>query len=203
MKFLKYLSIFAIFSILAACNESVEDLPAEDYHALFGNKKMDPPYIGYETMPKLPCEPQISEEEYIYPGKEIAEKRRYKVKLTFYYKEKDFYGDQISVNPKSYVMLRYIDENKKLKILRTYEDEGVPAAFENNVKKEMEFEAESGFPMYLGLYGAGYNSFEIKATMQATSTDGLIVTPQINYESKFRTDGYSNDFGFCEKIILP
>ncbi|MGQ2107239.1 hypothetical protein ACT4R0_05675 [Ornithobacterium rhinotracheale] len=203
MNFLKYLGIIIAFFAFVQCNETAEDLPAEDYRALFGNKKMPPPYIGYETMPKLPCEPQISEEEYIYPGKEIAEKRTYKVTLTFYYLEKEYYGDEVSSNPNSYIMVRYIDEHKKLKILRTYEDEDIPATFKNDEKSVIEFQANSGFPLYLGIYGAGYNSFQMKATLQATSTDGLIVTPEIKYENKFRTDGYSNDFGFCEKIILP
>lgn len=42
MNFLKYLGIIIAFFAFVQCNETAEDLPAEDYRALFGNKKNAP-----------------------------------------------------------------------------------------------------------------------------------------------------------------
>ena len=198
-----FIILSALF-MFSACNETAEDLPYEDYKKLFGNEKVTPPYLGYETMPKLPCEPEISKEEYIYPGKEIANKRDYTVTVKFYFKEVKRIQD--GSNASSRVDLRFVGENKELKVLKTYKSfdiEGDKANFENGKERTITFDVQSGFPLYLGIAGAGFDDFRMKASIQAKSKDGLIVTPKIEYETQINTDGFSPEFSYCEKIILP
>lgn len=207
MKNYRTIISFIIISTLLslfACNEEAKDLPEENYQQLFGNEVLNPPYQGYETMPKLPCEPDISKEDYIYPGVTIEEKRNYTVTLKFYFKEKSQYFENQN-KTYSQVFLRYVNEHKQLAILKTYtdfEETGRPD-FQNGKPFVRKFKASSGFPLYLGIWGAGWDAFEMKASLQAISDDGLIETPEIHYENKLYTDGFSPDFSFCQKIILP
>ncbi|MBV7440361.1 hypothetical protein KRX57_02940 [Weeksellaceae bacterium TAE3-ERU29] len=198
-----FIILSALF-VLSACNETAEDLPDEDYEKLFGGEKIKPPYLGYETMPKLPCEPEVSKKEYIYPGKEIEDKRDYTVTVKFYFKEVKRIQDGSPASSK--VDLRFVGENKELEILKTYKSfyiENDKIDFENGKQYTKTFKVKSGFPLYLGISGAGYDNFNMVASIKAKSDDGLIETPELKYEVKTNVDGLSDTFSYCEKIILP
>lgn len=197
---IKYLIILATAFSFITCNKPANDSPDEDYKKIFGKKEIPDPEFDYDLMPILPCEPQLSQKGYIYSGKELNNKRDYIVTLKFWFKEEQTFSGSSMVQSK--VDLRYIDENKKLSILST-KDRGEGADFSNDVVFSKQFKVQSGFPLYLGIFGSGFDSFQMNASIQAVSEDGLIKTPILKYYTKLYTDGYSDNFNYCGKIILP
>lgn len=191
--------LLLIGTIFVACNEKVADTPEEDYLSLFGKKEIPTPTYDNIIMPKLSCDPRVSQATYIYPGKEVASKTTYKVTLNFWFSETKAPSNQSIQTTQSEIQLRYVNENRELEILTTFEDKDL----QNGTTFTKEFEVESGFPLYLGIYGSSFDYFEMKASIQAESLDGLILTPEILYEQKLYSDGHSDEFNFCEKIILP
>ncbi|SDD86699.1 hypothetical protein [Riemerella columbipharyngis] len=194
-----------IFPLILGCNQRSKDFPDENYNSLFPNKgKIDTPDVDYTDMTSMPCDPKEDDINYKYPGVDISENvRTYTVTLKYQFSEEQVNTLGGSDN-RSQFDLKYIDENKKLVTLRSYsDDEGHKQTIENKKQYETTFKVKSGYPLYLSVYGAGYDIFKIKASIQAKSDDGIVVSPVIKYENSFYTDGFSDDFSYCEKIILP
>lgn len=201
---LNIILIITIGLFQSSCNQRTEDLPAEDYNALFPNKgKIERPDLDYTNMIPTPCDPKEDELNFKYPGVDATKNvRDYIVTLKYQFTEQQF--NSMGNGTRSQFDIKYVNEHKKLVTLRSYsDDDGHQQTIENNTPYEISFKVKSGYPLYLSIYGAGYDLFKIKASIQAKSTDGIIITPKVQYETSFYTDGYTEMAPFCEKIILP
>lgn len=194
---IKYL-FFVFVTLVLSCNKLPEDTPDENYQQLFSNVPIPKPEYSLITMPRQQCDPTVTENDYVYPGKELSQKRTYKVTLRFWFEEKRVQNESIT-QVQSDIELRFVDENKRLHLLTTLNEKD----FKSGTQFEKIFEVESGFPLYFGIHGAGFELFKMRASIQATSSDGLIQTPLLEYNIDLYSDGYSDNLNYCEKIILP
>lgn len=202
MKNIWILSLF-VGLMFAGCNERSEDLPDEDYNALFPNKgKIDKPDTDYTNMTPMVCDPKENEMNFQYPGVNIKKNvRDYTVTLKYQFTETK--ANNMGGDSRSQFDLKYVTKDKTLAVLRSYSEDGKPADIENGKEYEVKFKVKSGYPLYLSVYGAGYDLFKMKATIQAKSDDGIVVSPVIKYETSFYADGFTEMTPYCEKIILP
>lgn len=68
----------------------------------------------------------------------------------------------------------------------------------------LSFKVRSGFPMYLSVNGIGPRGSDVKASIKAVSTDGLIEIPELKTELYQHGEGPRKLLHpYCEYIILP
>lgn len=198
---MKHLLII-ITVLFFSCGKSTEELPAENYDKLFPTKNPDKVVISYEDMNILPCDPMENEKEFKNKGVTIKENvRTYTVSLEIYFNENHRGGGLEGVFSK--LDVRYIDEQGKLKVAKTYEDNGVRPTLQKGKKLKKEFKVKSGYPLYLAVFGAGFDYFNTRISLKAVSDDGVITAPELHYQEKTTVDGYKELSPYCQKIILP
>ncbi len=74
----------------------------------------------------------------------------------------------------------------------------------NGEKLEISFNVHSGFPLYLSVSGEGPRSSNIRASITAVSTDGLIEIPSLQTEQYQNEEGINPlRYPYCEYLILP
>ena len=194
--------VLLLSGLFISCNRDEKILPDEDYTSLFPKKSPDEPYKNYDDMVIYPCNPTENELNFQYPGVDISENiRDYTVLLKIHYVEKRFFN--IEQHPNSQFEVRYVDENKKLVILRNYEYGGKPADILNNKELKIKLKVKSGYPLYLATHGYGFNAFDINLLMTAKSDDQVITSPELEYTKYLYSDGSKEMEPFCEKVILP
>ena len=74
----------------------------------------------------------------------------------------------------------------------------------NGEKLEISFNVHSGFPLYLSVSGEGPRSSNIRASITAVSTDGLVEIPSLQTEQYQNEEGINPlRYPYCEYLILP
>lgn len=195
---LKYITV-ALATIAFSCNQKDNDPTEEDYSALFPWKGIEKPESGYEDLNIRQCDPNLALSNYQYIGVELENKRTYKVTLKCSFTEApSLFGGTSSYE------IRFIGADKKLKVISSANN---PEAFHRLVSGQeytTSFEAVSGFPIYLSVNGRGNRFSNVKAKLEAVSTDGLFSIPILS------TEQYQNEEGvvqirnpYCEYVILP
>lgn len=206
---MRYLFFMCMFLILS-CNRQEQDPIQEDYDKLFPFAGIDKPDNIKGDMIVKPCDPDLALEQYKYPGEEDpGAVDEYEVILTCTFSELDNAGDFVS-KPTAKYTVSYINEHKQLVVIpcesavSSGDNEGTPDAMRNGIPKEIRYRVRSGFPMYLSVNGVGPRNSNIKASIKAVSTDGLVEIPEL------KTEQYQNEEGpnklrnpYCEFIILP
>lgn len=197
------LIIIGLAVLFSACGKNVNtDIVSEDYDKLFPYKKPDSLDNIYEDMVVYNCDPNEKDEDFKYPGVIITDEiRRYKVELYIYFMERNsgigggaYYSD---------LNVSYISKNKKRLTLRSRGTSSKVADLTNGEAYKLEFSVESGFPLYLSVTGAGFNSFRTLIYLKAMSEDGLIKSPELRYEVSTYADGAKELEPYCKKVILP
>lgn len=200
---MRYIIITIIISLfIFSCNNLQDDFKPENYDELFPPKDPDDPVISYEDMDLYPCNPTASQENFNYPGVEISENvRTYTVSLKVYFDEKHRLPGLTGVYSK--LDVSFVNIDKKLEILRTYKENGVEPVLKNKEIFEKTFKVKSGYPLYLGVSGAGFDYFSTSIVLKAKSDDGVIIAPTLSYKAKTNRDGYDELSPYCQQVILP
>ncbi|KGL48262.1 Uncharacterised protein [Porphyromonas cangingivalis] len=206
---MRYLFLLLLL-LLPSCNRIDRDPAPEDYDKLFPFGGIDKPDNIRGDMVVKPCDPELALENYTYPGEDVPAGDEYEVVLTCVFNEVDNNGRFVDHSTSQYTV-SYINEKKELVVIvcgedgaGDEEDEEAPPVMENGIIKEITFKVRSGFPMYLSVNGVGPRNSNVKASIKATSVDGLVETPELS------TEQYQNEEGpnklrtpYCEFIILP
>lgn len=187
---------------ISSCQKEQQDLEPENYDNFFPVKPPEKPVISYDEMNPLPCDPTESEDDFTYPGVVIKEnKREYTVTLGILFTEKHKYFNYSQIFSK--LTVRYIDAQGNLQVLRSYKHKGKEATIKNKKIIKKTIKVSSGYPLYIGVYGAGFNYFNTSIFIKAVSKDGLIISPKLTYKQQTAADGYQELPPYCQKIILP
>lgn len=196
----KYALIIGLMFL--GCEKNKPDLPPENYDKFFPTKPPEKPLISYDDMNVLPCDPMENKKEFKYPGVKIKENIRvYTVMIKAVFNE----SHRLTTMPQVFSKLdiRYIDGQGKLKILKTYIDEGKKPILKKGKIFEETFKVKSGYPLYLAVYGAGFDYFNTSVIIKAKSDDGVITPPKLSYRASTHIDGYQELTPYCQKVILP
>ncbi|MDO4771273.1 hypothetical protein [Porphyromonas sp.] len=202
---------FACILFILSCNRHEQDPTQEDYENLFPFTGIDKPESIKGDMVVRPCDPDLVLENYKYPGDEDAtEEDEYEVTLTCEFNELDNAGGFVN-KPSARYTVSYINEHKELVVIpcesaapSDNNDTHHISPMRNGISKQIRYKVRSGFPMYLSVNGVGPRNSNIKASIKAVSTDGLVEIPAL------KTEQYQNEEGpnklrnpYCEFIILP
>lgn len=222
---MKYIWIICLL-LAYSCNTVKEDtIINEEYEKLFPPKEIEKPENKRGELTVQLCDPELALENYKYQGTEIpGDTEKYKVTLVCQFNEINRKGalvDDSEVTARYEV--KYINEKKELITITcgkkgsesTEEDteggndkEGKKEeninVMSNGEELEITFDVYSGFPLYLSVSGVGPRESNVKASIKAVSTDGLIELPEL------QTKQYQNEEGpsalrhpYCEYFILP
>ncbi|MCI7069379.1 hypothetical protein [Bacteroides pyogenes] len=224
---MKYIWTMCVLLLVCSCNTVKEDtIINEDYEKIFPPKEIEKPENKRGELTVQLCDPDLALENYKYPGTEMPEgAEQYKVTLVCRFNEIDRKGDLVDDQlVTARYEVKYINEKKKLVTITcgkknqesaeeddTEEgndedgDEGKNIdVMRNGQDLEITFTVYSGFPLYLSVRGMGPRNSNVKASIKAVSTDGLIEIPELN------TNQYQNEEGpnmlrnpYCEYIVLP
>ncbi len=187
--------LLALSVLLMACNSSPEDPEPEDYDALFPFTGIDKPEISYEDMTHQQCD--IS--NYVYPGVDTQDDaRKYTVTLTCKYTKED------SNSPTPYYFVKYVGIDKQLKAIGTNPNTpDLEEILEEGKEKTITFTLPAGYPMYLSVSGKGDRGTRIEAVVNAVSTDGVVVVPELTYAISQNGVGIDQVVPYCQYIVLP
>lgn len=211
---MKQIWIICLLAV-CGCNTVKEDsLVNEDYDKLFPPKEIEKPENRKGELLVQLCDPEQALESYQYPGAETPDDAdQYKITLTCAFQEKSWDGEPV-VDISSQYKVKYINEKKELVTITcgkkgvNNDKEGVgsstPGVMYNGEKLEISFSVHSGFPLYLSVSGQGPRSSNIKASVKAVSTDGLIEIPSLETEQYQNEEGINPlRYTYCEFLILP
>lgn len=204
---MKYIWIICLVA-LCSCNTINDDqIVEEDYETLFPPKDIEEPENVRGEMHVQFCDPNLALHNYKYPGEETpSDAEQYEVTLTCSFQEKDInniFVDEVT----SLYEIKYIDSNKELKIIRCGNISGgssEPNTMYNGRTFSTSFKVQSGYPLYLSISGAGPRGSNVKAKLEAVSSDGLIEIPvleSVHYQNKEGIINLQNPY--CEYIVLP
>lgn len=196
-----YILLTLLSLSLFSCNKKDYDPVPEDYESLFPWKGIEKPENSYEDMSVRTCNPNMALANYRYMGVDLEDSREYTITLTTTFTEAP---SSFFISDSKYEV-RYIDANKNIKVIGTNPaNSSLSTLLRNGQPHTIEFKVRSGYPMYLSVNGLGNRASNIKATIRAVSSDGLIIV------SPLSTEQYQNQEGvvqltnpYCEYIILP
>lgn len=185
--------------MLFSCNVKDNDPAEEDYSKLFPWKGIEKPENAYEDMDVRLCNPNDALSNYRYLGVSIADTREYVV--TF----KCEYTEASQTSSPARFEARYIDENKQIVAVGSdANDTSLSHKLNSGKEFSKTFRVKSGYPMYLLVNGVGDRGSNIKASISAVSSDGLIVVPTLSVEQSQNQEGPNRiPSPYCEYIILP
>ncbi len=207
-----YIISFLLVLLLAtftACHRNFDDTPDEDYAKLFPWKGIEKPEKEAGEPKATICDPMKELQDYIYPMVEAPKvERTYDVKLSCTFVEKDRRGVIIPKGKpiSSRIIFRYIDsETGQYKRIGTKStQENLAYTLTNNEPYILEFEAKSGYPLFVSLRGVAPEGTEAKVSIEAKSNDGLYVIEPIENEQVQTVRGMNPlRYPFCEYIVLP
>ncbi len=181
--------------LLLGCNSIPEDPQPEDYEKLFPFTGIEKPEISYEDMEHQSCDIN----NYIYPGVETqTTARKYTVTLTCKYKT----GRNKEAIP--HFAVKYVGMDKQLKVIGSNPQMSeLTEVLTDGEEKTFTFELSSGYPMYLSVSGKGDTDSHIEATVNAVSTDGVVIVPELTYTFTQSRRGVYQIIPYCEYIVLP
>ena len=152
-------------------------------------------------------DPDAPISDYVYPGVDITDNvRNYKVTLTCSFTEVDIAGELIDEDDlTSRYTIRYIDTDKRLRIISSNKRDSTAHIFLTNNKEDtITFTAKSGYPMYLCVNGVGPRSSSVKAKISAISEDGFTIVKPLSVHEYQNEEGLDKiKAPFCGYIILP
>ncbi len=203
------LGLLLLLSAFTACNRDFEDTPDEDYAKLFPWKGIEKPEKEAGEPKASICDPMKELQDYIYPMEEAPKvERTYKVKISCSFIEKDRRGVVI---PKggaitSRLIIRYIDpqtgQYKRIGTKSTQEN--LVHILSNDEAYILEFEAKSGYPLFISLNGQAPEGTSAKVSIEAKSNDGLYIIEPIENEQVQNIRGMNPlAYPFCEYVVLP
>lgn len=205
---MKYIWIICLL-MMCSCNTVKEDsIINEDYEKLFPPKEIEKPGNKRGELLVQLCDPDQALDNYKYPGGEIPnDTEQYKITLICSFQEKSWNGDLVNDITSQY-KVKYINEKKELITIncgkKNRESIDPPNVMYNGKKLEISFNVYSGFPLYLSVSGAGPRSSNIKASIRAVSTDGMIEIPGLETEQYQNEEGINPlKYPYCEYMILP
>lgn len=189
---------------LLSCNGRESEPMAEDYEKMFPFSGIEKPESLKGDLVVKPCDPDLALEQYKYPGEDEVGEDTYEVILTCEFNEVDNSGVYVN-RPTARYTVSYINDEKALvEISSQSPEEDGTAYMRNGIPLEVRFRVRSGFPMYLTVNGVGPRNSNVKASIRALSSDGLVEIPALS------TEQYQNEEGpnklrnpYCEYIILP
>ena len=193
--------------LTGGCSHSSEDYADEDYEKLFPVPGVEKPKVSYEDQVVQLGDPDAPISDYVYPGVDITDNvRNYKVTLTCSFTEVDIAGELIDEDDlTSRYTIRYIDTDKRLRIISSNKRDSTAHIFLTNNKEDtITFTAKSGYPMYLCVNGVGPRSSSVKAKISAISEDGLTIVKPLSVHEYQNEEGLDKiKAPFCGYIILP
>lgn len=212
---MKHVWIISCLLFVCSCNTVREDFVVnEDYEKLFPSKEIEKPENKRGELLVQLCDPDQALENYKYPGTETPNGAdQYKITLMCSFQEKRWDGN-LTKDVSAQYKVKYINEKKELvtiscgkrNIGNAGEDaDGLrPNVMFNGEKLEISFNVHLGFPLYLSVSGEGPRSSNIRASITAVSTDGLIEIPSLQTEQYQNEEGINPlRYPYCEYLILP
>ena len=181
---------------------------------MFPSKEIEKPENTRGELLVQLCDPDQALENYKYPGTETPNGAdQYKITLMCSFQEKRWDGN-LTKDVSAQYKVKYINEKKELvtiscgkrNIGNAGEDaDGLrPNVMFNGEKLEISFNVHSGFPLYLSVSGEGPRSSNIRASITAVSTDGLVEIPSLQTEQYQNEEGINPlRYPYCEYLILP
>lgn len=196
-KIIKCILFLFTLTLFSHCNKIAEDIIDEDYQKLFPFTGVDKPEISYEDMTKKQCDPDEPSKNFVYPGVSIPEAREYDVTIKCVYN-----GDGTGT---SRYEIKYVDENQKIQTIGSYaHNANLSFVLASGEEYKRTFKVKSGHPMYLCVNGVAPRNTNVKASISAISTDGIIVTPTLGTAQYQNQEGPNKvEVPYCEYIILP
>lgn len=189
---------------LSGCSKSYNDAPDEDYSQLFPWQGISKPERDKWNLSPRPCTPNAELTSYIYdPLKRLTESRSYTVRVRCSYREYTRSG-VLTREPSSRYRVMFINEQGLYQTIASYSDAGISQRMTNGEEWTYSFTAHSGYPLFVSVYGLGPQGSSIKASIEATSSDGLLRIEPLG------TEQFQNNEGpnyikqpYCEYILLP
>ncbi|MEG0462940.1 hypothetical protein [Bacteroides sp.] len=209
---MKYVWIICLMAI-CSCNTVKDDLIVdENYEKLFPLKEIEKPENKRGELNVQLCDPSQALKDYKYPGMETPnDAEQYKVTLTCTFQEKGSDNSLIE-DINSVYEVRYINEREELVIIscgkkserNMLSGQPSPNKMYNGEPLVITYTVHSGFPLYLAVSGAGPRGSNIKASIKAVSSDGLIEIPNLETEQYQNKEGIIGlRYPYCEYMILP
>lgn len=208
---LSHILCLPLFALALGCSRTPVDPPQEDYAKLFPFTGPEKPSPRYEEMiPKL-GNPETTPASFVYPGVIIPGlQRTYTVRLSYTFAEPAdlSQGDGLNApeDVRSKVYIRYVDADKQLRSLGSEPSLPVAERLTNDGKPHtLTFTLSTGQPLYLQVGGYALRGTTLNVSLQATSTDGIFVTPTLLTEQSQHADEGNSRLPnpFCQYIILP
>lgn len=207
---LPYSTLLLLALLATSCSRPPIDQPEEDYAKLFPFSGPERPSARYEEMIPRLSNPEVTPETFVYPGVTIPGiQRSYQVKLTYTFAEPAdlSYGrGELAEDVRSHLLLRYVGADKQLHTLGSAAtfDEG-NRLINDGQPHELTFTLTTGQPLYLLVSGSAIRGTTLRASLQATSTDGIFVTPLLETEQSQHADEGEARLPnpYCQYIILP
>lgn len=194
--------LFFISTLLFwGCNVGHHDPAEEDYQTLFPWKGIEKPESGYEDMNIRQCDPEMALHNYRYLGVTIDNPREYLVTLTCSFTE----APPTFFSSHSRYEIKYIDENKNLKIIGSNPNAThLTHRLTSQKEYSVSFTAKSGYPLFLSVNGVGNRASSVKAKITAVSKDNLIQVPELSTEINQNQEGLVKITDpYCEYVVLP
>lgn len=197
--------------MMCSCNTVKEDnIINEDYENIFPNKEIEKPENKRGELLVQLCDPDQALNNYKYPGEEAPNgAEQYKITLICSFQENSWNGDLINDITSQY-KVKYINEKKELITINCKKkseeniDRLTHQAMYNGERLEIIFNVYSGFPLYLSVSGDGPRNSNIKASIKAVSSDGLVEITTLQTEQYQNNEGINQIKNpYCEYIILP
>ncbi len=196
----KLLYIAYLICLICSCKPEDDTYIEEDYDALFPFKGIDKPELSYEDMTIITADPNLSPSTYRYNGVDIPEEdsRDYDVTINCHY------AYEGSNSASAFITLRYVGEDKNLKIVSSdIRDKDADAHFQNN-DFSIKLRLRSGYPMLLNLVGKAPRGTRVEASISAQSVDGIIKLPKLQTIQSQNKEGVDLlPEQYCKYIILP
>lgn len=215
--------LIAVLLATSSCKQHFPADPQEDYEALFPFQGIDKPERDESDVIIRKGDIDVTAATFQYPGDNDALPfTRYRVTLKYTFTEAPGQpGDRVD----SRYVLRFVNAKKKLTSIGSNPNNGFLApeeeetAWEDMEDEESysepfmmysgmtythEFEAASGFALYLCVNGHGLRGSRIVASITAVSLDGSIAPITLKVEGIQPHEGTQQLLNpYCEYVILP
>lgn len=203
-------SALLLLGLLASCSRPPIDPPAEDYAKLFPFSGPEQPSPRYEEMTPRLSNPEVTPATFVYPGVTIpGVQRSYQVKLSYTFAEPadlSSGAEGLAEYVRSHVFIRYVGADRQLHTLGSASTFAEADRLINDGQAhELTLTLSTGQPLFLQVGGFAQRGTTLRASLQATSTDGLFVTPLLETEQSQHADEGEARLPnpFCQYIILP
>lgn len=212
--FLSLCLLTLLLNGVASCNEPFSDAPAEDYEKLFPFRGIDRPEADPGQIVERQGNPDLNRTTFVYQGDDnTVGDTEYLVTLRY------TLIDANPVDEGSRYVIRFVDDNRRLVSITSNENtafmdseeygalNGAPGhgfSMRRNEEYTHTFKARSGFQLLLCVNGFGPRNTGVRASITATSLDGMVVPIRLSTEQYQNKEGHvALPNPFCKYIILP